>query len=52
VSIVLTSCQRSGLGRRTYRTPPGIDLAVTLFALLIMNLCLDVLFHHYGLVFR
>jgi hypothetical protein len=34
-----------------YRTPPGIDLAVALFALLVMNLCLDVLFHRYGLVF-
>jgi hypothetical protein len=34
-----------------YRTTSGIDLAVTLFALLIMNLCLDVLFHHYRLVF-
>jgi hypothetical protein len=25
VSIVLTSCRRSSQGRRTYRTPPGID---------------------------
>jgi hypothetical protein len=51
VSIVLMSCRRSDLGRRIYRTPPGIDLAITLFALLVMNLCLDVLFHRYGLVF-
>jgi hypothetical protein len=33
-----------------HHTPPGIDLAVALFALLVMNLCLDVLFHRYGLV--
>jgi hypothetical protein len=44
-------CYRSSLGRIMYRTPPGIDLAVALFALLVMNLCLDVLFHRYGLVF-
>jgi hypothetical protein len=37
VPIVLTSCRTSGLGRRTYRTPPGIDL--------------DVLFCWTGLVF-
>jgi hypothetical protein len=51
VSIVLTLSWRSGLGRSTYCTPPGIDLAVALFGLLIINLCLDVLFHRYGLVF-
>jgi hypothetical protein len=42
LSIVVMSCRRSGLGRRTYRTPPRIDFAVTLFSLIIMNLCLDV----------
>jgi hypothetical protein len=42
LSIVVTSCRRSGLGRRTYCTPPGIDLVVTLFSLFVRNLCLDV----------
>jgi hypothetical protein len=42
LSIVVTSWRRSGLGRRTDRTPLSIDSTVTLFFLVAINLCLDV----------